>query len=96
MALAPTATLQLPPLKKKSMDQLVAEATRAGIPPEDYARQLVEHGLALQREAEELGFAQIMKPVRQAAGKVSEAQIVRLVEKARASHHASIGRGKKG
>ena len=66
-----------------------------GVAPEDYAKQLVEYGLAFQREAEESTFAEIMGPVRLAAGKVEDAEIVKLVEKARSIHHGSSGRGKK-
>ena len=95
MASAPHATLQLPPLAKQSMAQLLAEAKRIGVPPEDYAKRLIEDGLALQLEAEETSFAQIMEPVRKAAGKVDDAEIVKLVEKARTSRHRSNGRGKK-
>ena len=77
------------------MAQLVAKAKRMGVPPEAYAKQLVEDGLALGREAEAMTFAEIMGPVRKTAGKVDEAEIVKLVEKARSDHHRS-GRGKKG
>ena len=69
------------------MAELVAKAKRLGIDPGDYAKRLIEDGLALQREAEESSFAQIMRPVREAAGNVDDAQIIELVEKARAQHH---------
>jgi hypothetical protein len=65
------------------MAQLLAEAKRMGVPPQDYAKRLIEDALALQREAEEKNFSQIMQPVRQRAGLVDEAEITRLVEKAR-------------
>jgi len=55
---------------------------------------LIEDGLALQREAEASSFAEIMRPVREAAGTVDDAEIAKLVETARAEHHAS-GRRKK-
>ena len=74
------------------MTQLLAEAKRAGVSPEAYARILVEDALALQREAEEMTFEQIMRPVRRAAGKVSDIEIVRLVHKARAAHPGNNGR----
>jgi hypothetical protein len=77
------------------MAQLVAKAKRMGVPPEDYAKRLVEDGLAFQREAENTSFAQIMKPVRKASGTVDEAEIVKLVEKARSDYHRSAGRKKK-
>jgi hypothetical protein len=77
------------------MAQLVAEAKRVGVPPEDFAKRLVEDGLALQREAEEKDFSEIMEPVRRRAGTVDEAEIVKLVERARTGHHRGNGRGKK-
>jgi hypothetical protein len=87
--------LRLPPLRKKSMAQLVAKAKDLGLPPADYARQLIEDGLALQREAESMSIAQIMAPVRKAAGAVSDAEIVCLVDKARNTHHRKPARGKR-
>lgn len=95
MASAQQATLQLPPLTKNSMAQLIARAKRMRMPPEDYAKRLVEDGLALQREAEEMTFAQIMGPVREAAGTVDDVEIVKLVKKARTDHHRGTARGKK-
>jgi hypothetical protein len=65
------------------MAQLVAKAKQMGVQPEDYAKQLVEDGLAFQREAEMRSFAQIMAPVRRATRTVDDAEIVNLVEKAR-------------
>jgi hypothetical protein len=94
MASMTSTSLQLP-LRKQSMAQLVARAKDLGLPPEDYARQLVEDGLALQREAESMTIAEIMRPVRKAAGAVDETEIVKLVEKARTDHHRIAGRGKK-
>lgn len=65
-----------------------------GVAPGDYAKRLIEDGLAFQREAEESSFAQIMKPVRDAAGDVDDAEIVKLVETARAEHHSGRRRKK--
>ena len=76
------------------MARLVAKARDMGVPPADYARQLVEDGLALQREAEEMTFGAIMGPVRKAAGTVDEAEIVKLVDKSRPGGR-NIRRGKK-
>lgn len=75
--------LRLPPLRRQSMSRLVARARDIGIAPEDYARQLIEDGLDLQRQAESGSFADIMKPVRQAAGDVDESEVARLVDRAR-------------
>lgn len=65
------------------MHELVAKAKRMGIDPGDYAKQLIEDGLALQREAEASSFAEIMGPVRDGSGNVKDAEITRLVEVAR-------------
>jgi hypothetical protein len=77
------------------MAQLLAKAKRMGVRPEDFARRLIEDGLALQREAEESSFAEIMDPVRRAAGTVDEAEIVSLVKKTRTTRRSSNGHGKK-
>ena len=71
------------------MRELVAKARRLGIEPQEYAKRLVEEALAFQREAEASSFAQIMGPVRDAAGDVNDAEIIELVENARSSHHAT-------
>jgi hypothetical protein len=71
------------------MTELVAKARRLGIEPGDYAKRLIEDGLILQREAEEKSFAQIMAPVRNASGNVSEEEVMTLVESARADHHGA-------
>jgi hypothetical protein len=87
--------MRLRPLGKKSMAQLVARAKGLGLPPEDYARQLIEDGLALQREAESMSIGQIMAPVRKATGAVDESEILALVENARNDHHRKSTRGKR-
>jgi len=92
MGFKSAATLHLPPLARKSTAQLRASANRLGIPPEAYAKRLVEDALAMEREAEPLTFAQIMAPVRRAAGAVGEDEIVKLVETARADHHRRAAR----
>ena len=68
------------------MTGLIAMANRLGMPPEDYAKHLVEDRLALVREAEETSIAEIMAPVRRARGVVSECEAVRLTSKARVPH----------
>lgn len=79
------------------MAQLVARARDLGVAPEDYAAQLIEDALALQREAESTTIAELMAPVRKAAGKVDEGEIVRLVERARRDrslHRPRRGKGR--
>ena len=86
MTPARSFTLLLP-LGRQNMARLVAGAERIGVAPEDYATGLIEEGLALQRQAESMSLAQIMKPVRRAAGSVSESEIVHLVNRARSDQH---------
>ena len=93
--MASTATIQLPPLTKQRMSELVAKAKSMGIEPGDFAKQLIEDGLAFQREAEGSSFAEIMGPVRDASGDVSDVEITKLVETARADHHPSLRRKKR-
>lgn len=88
--------LRLPPLRRQSMGRLVARAKQIGIPPEDYALQLVEDGLDLQRQAESTSFLEILTPVQQAAGAVDEAEVMRLVDRARGPRHGNRGGGSNG
>jgi hypothetical protein len=83
MASTRLPTLRLRPLAKRGMAELAARANRLGISPADYARKLVERGLALERKAERSSFASIMAPVRKAAGIVSESEIIKLVNETR-------------
>lgn len=84
-----TNSIQLPPLSKQRMRELLTKAKRLGIEPQEYAKRLVEEALAFEREAEALSFAQIMEPVRAAAGSIDDAEIIDLVESARPSQHSS-------
>lgn len=87
--------LRLPPLTKRNMAQLIKTAREIGVPPEDYAKQLVEDGLAFQRKAELMSFDEIMGPVRQSNDHVDDAEIVKLVKKARSDYYGKIRRSKK-
>jgi hypothetical protein len=93
--MAAAANVQLPPLNKKSMTDLVNKAKRLGMEPGDYAKKLIEEGLALQRDAETSSFAQIMGPVRDAAGEVDDVEIGKLVETARTAYHRRARRTKR-
>ena len=88
-------SLRLPPLGKRQMAQLVESAKQIGVQPEDYAKQLVEDGLALQREAELMSFPQIVGRVRRANGVVDESEVVQLVEAARTDLYRNKSRRKK-
>ena len=93
--MASATSIRLPPLSKQRMKELIANAKRLGIEPQEYAKRLVEEALAFQREAETLSFAQIMGPVRDASGSVDDAQIIKLVETARPGHRVSRRRAKR-
>ena len=49
----------------------------------------------LLAEAKEKRFSEIIKPVRKAAGKVDDAEILKLVERARTDHPRDNGRHNK-
>jgi hypothetical protein len=93
--MAAIQSMQLPPLTRKSMAELIAKAKRMGVAPEDYARSLIEDSLAFQREAEQQSFAKIMKPVRDAAGEVSDEEVVGLVKAVRSETHKTVRRSKR-
>jgi hypothetical protein len=95
MASTLSIPLRLSPLRKRSMAQLVARAKDIGVTPEEYAKQLVEDGLALQQEAESMSIAQIMGAVRKGAGAVDETEVIKLVGKARTSRRRNTGHGKR-
>jgi hypothetical protein len=46
-----SSALKLAPLAKRNMDQRRANAPRLGVPPEEFAKAVVEDYLELQREA---------------------------------------------
>jgi hypothetical protein len=77
------------------MSDLVAKAKHLGIGPGDYAKKLIEDGLAFQREAEGSSFAEIMRPVRDATVSIEDTEIVKLVEKARPKRRATAPRKKR-
>jgi len=81
-------------LPKQKMAALSQKARQRGLKPADYARQLVEDGLEIQQEAENLTFAQIMGPVRKAAGRIDESEIVELVDRARRDRRRTARRSK--
>ena len=76
-------------LNKRKMDQLTTKAKELGMTPERYVRKLVEEDLELDRQAREMSFAQIMKPVRDEfrASGMSDAEFDELVDRARTRHH---------
>jgi hypothetical protein len=95
MAAITSTTVRLSPLGKRKIAKLAAKAKDLGMTPEQYARQLIEDGLAVQRDAETMSFAEIMSPVRKAAGGIEDAGIVELVNEVRHDLRRSRIRDKK-
>ena len=54
--------------------------------PQRYAKELIEEGLDLEREAKHKTFDQILAPLRNSVGEVDEMELDRLVERASARH----------
>ena len=89
--IASASTLQIKGLGRQKLSQLARKAQKLGTTPEEYVRHLVEEDLAISRDARTKTFAQIIPPDRDA----DEAEIDRLVEKARSRHHRANSRGKR-
>jgi hypothetical protein len=87
MTMAPD-TLRLRGLGRRKMAKLVRKAERMAMTPEGYLKRLVEDDLAVSEEARRKTFAEIMGP-----GKaVDEEAVDRLVERAKARHHAKTSK----
>ena len=91
-----TVQLTLP----ESMQRRLAADVRAGrhATLEDAILDRIARGeefMALAREARTRNFAQIMEPVRKRSGRVSEAEIVKLVEEARGNKRRRQRRSKR-
>ena len=76
------------------MKALVRQSKRAGLPPAEYAKQLIEESLAVQQEARDLPFAQIMGPVRASAGRIDDQEIVAVVDAARNRYYSRLKKQK--
>jgi hypothetical protein len=91
MAQAASRNIPLRSLPKRTQSVLRARAKRLGFEPGEYAIRLIDFALRLEDQAETQGFGQIMRPVRLASGEVSEAEIVKLVTKARTNGRRAKG-----
>jgi hypothetical protein len=60
--------------------------------PQRYAKELIEEGLDLEREARSKSFDEILAPLRESAGKVDEGELDGLVDRARARHRVATRR----
>ena len=76
-------SLQIRQLGKQKMAAIVDRAKRLGMTPQGYLKYLVEEDLAISDRAKESSFDELLGPGREA----DEAEIDRLVEAARTSHH---------
>jgi DNA polymerase/3'-5' exonuclease PolX len=90
-----TPLLQVPGLGSKRLAELAEQAKSLGMTPQDYARELIQDALALEREARNLTFEEILGPLRSTAGKVDEDELDRLVDQARTQYHKKLGRKKR-
>ena len=89
--------LRLKGLGQQKLNALTAKAKRLGMTPERYVRQLVEEDLAMDVEAREKSFAELMAPVREDFRKsgMSEAELDEIVDRARTRHHERNSRKRK-
>jgi hypothetical protein len=81
--------LQVKGLGKQKMSELSAKAKRLGTTAARYVRRLVEEDLALDHQARQTTFAEIMRPVREEfrASGMTEADLDAIVDRARTRHH---------
>ena len=86
-----TSQLQVPGLARERLAELTAQAKRFGITPQIYARELIEEGLAMQREARTKTLDAILSPLRDSVGEVDEEEFDSLVKRARARYRKRLG-----
>jgi hypothetical protein len=91
-----TPNLIVPGLGKRRMLELSTRARRLGMTPAHYVRHLVEEDLATDKAARNTTFAKLMQPVRRQfkSSGMTEAELDRIVNRARARHHARSKSGK--
>ena len=75
-------------LGRQKRNALAAKAKRFGMTADAYVKHLVEEDLAISQEARTRTFAELMGPGRE----VDEAELDKLVDRARTEHHARKGR----
>lgn len=78
--------LRIVGLDAKRKAELAAHAKRLGLSPQRYVKQLIEDGLAMEREARERTFDDILTPLRKAAGMDEVPDLDDLVDRARTRH----------
>jgi hypothetical protein len=83
-----TSTLLIKGFGKRKMTEIAAKAKRLGMTPERYVKQLVDEDLALDREARTIRLAGFFS----SGQEIDEAELDRVVEKARQEHHQRSSR----
>src|SRR5262249_52748759 len=88
------ASIQVSGLGKGNLTALQALADSLGMSLERYARQLIEDGIALEREARSKSFDELFAPVQKKfrESKMTEEDLDELVNAARKSHHQKTSR----
>jgi hypothetical protein len=88
------STIQISGLGKGKLAALRAQAKARGMSAERYARQLIEEGISLERQARSTTFDELFAPVqaRFREGGMSEDELDRLVDAARTRHRRRTSR----
>ena len=81
-------SLQVDGLGRQAMSELARKATRLGVTPARYVRELVRADLALDRKAQATTLRRLMGPGRE----VDEAELDRAVDEARKRYHRKVTR----
>jgi hypothetical protein len=90
-----STSFKLDSLGKQSLGQLVALARQMGKTPQSLAKELLKSSLDIEITARTKTFDQILAPLRKSAGRVNEAELIELVDRARTRYHKQIARKKK-
>jgi hypothetical protein len=88
------STIQVSGLGKGKLAVLRAQAKARGMSAERYARQLIEEGISLERQARSASFDELFAPAqaRFNEGGMSEDELDRLVDAARTRHRRRTSR----
>jgi|GEM_PF-937931 len=87
--------LRIVGLDAKRKAELATHAKRLGLTPQRYVKQLIEDGLAMEREARERTFDELLAPVRTATDMDEVSDVDALVDRARSRHQANARRSVK-
>jgi hypothetical protein len=70
-----STTLKIDGLGKRKFAQFAAMARRLGMTPGDYARELIEDALAMDRAARTSTLDEFLRPVREDLSRIDEAEL---------------------